>query len=179
MGLFRRKEERNEIGQSMAAGMAASENSRPQSSQDALDQTLGINPYLLYDEESLRMIQSLAFQKQEDGQGNSKVLVNPKFAALAIAAGYTPRASKLDAIDAEIAIREAYCIIRRIKMKMTEAEYEAGGALVCDAILNTVIIPNNLSGVGGFIAKLTKVSPKSMEVTYREDKTKNKESFSP
>ncbi len=171
----RRKEERNELGASMAAGLAASENSRPQSSQDALDQTLGINPYLLYDEETLRLIQSLAYQRTED----NRVLVNPKFAALAIASSYTPRASKLDPIDAEIAIREASCIVRRIKMKMTEAEYEAGGALVCDAILNTVIVPNNLSGVNGFIAKLTKVSPKSMEVTYREDKSKTREGFQP
>lgn len=159
----------------MAAGLAASENSRPQSSQDALDQTLGINPYLLYDEEALRVIQSLAFQKQEDG----KVLVNPKYAALVLAAGYTPRASKLDPLDAEIMIRENYCVTRRIKMKMSEAEYEAGGALVVDSVLNNVIIPNDLSGVGGFIAKLTKVSPKSMEVTYREDKSKAKESFNP
>ena len=171
----RNKEEKNEMGQSMAMGLAASENSRPQSSQDALDQALGINPYLLYDEEALRVIQSLAFQRQNDG----KVLVNPRYAALVLAAGYTPRASKLETIDAEIAIRENRCICRRIKMKMQEGEYEAGGALVVDATLNTIIIPNNLSGVGGFIAKLTKVSPKSMEVTYREDKSKTKESFNP
>lgn len=166
MGLLRRDRSNSEMGKAMASGIVQSENSRPQSSQDALDQALGIGPYLLYDDDVQKMIQSLAFFK--DSQNN--VRVNPMFAALAIQASYTPRASKFDAIDAEIAIREAYCITRRIKMKMSEGEYEAGGALVADAILNTIIIPNQLSAIGGFLAKLTKVNPKSMEVTYREDK---------
>lgn len=159
----------------MAAGLANSENSRPQSSQDALDQALGISPFLLYDDEIQQLIRSMAFVRLEDGT----IRVNPKYAALAIQASYTSRASKFDPIDAEIAIREAYCVTRRIKMKMSEDEYEAGGALVVDSVLNAIIIPNNLSAINGFLAKLTKVSPKSMEVTYREDKRKQPESFSP
>lgn len=168
LGLGRKKES-SEMGKAMASGLAQSENSRPQSSQDALDQSLGIGPYLLYDNDIQQLIRSMAFVRNEDG----KIYVNPKFAALAIQSSYTPRASKFDAIDAEIAIREAYCIARRIKMKMTEDEYESGGALVVDSVLNTIIIPNNLSAIGGFTAKLTKVSPKTMEVTYREDKGRN------
>lgn len=176
MGLFRRNRESSEMGKAMAAGIVQSENQRPQSSQDALDQALGIGPYLLYDDDIQGLIRSMAFVKKEDG----KVYVNPKFAALAIQASYTPRASRFEAIDAEIGIRRGAMIFRRIKMKMTEAEYEAGGALVADAILNTIVIPNYLSAVGGFLAKLTKVSPKQMEVTYREDKgRKASESFTP
>jgi len=159
----------------MAAGIAQADSSRPQSSQDALDQSLGIGPYLLYDEEIQRLIRSMAFVKHEDG----KVYVNPKFAALAIQASYTPRASKFEAIDAEIGMRRAAMIFRRAKMKMNEAEYEAGGALVADAVLNTVVNPNYLSAVGGFLVKMTKVSPRSMEVTYREDKRKNVGTFQP
>lgn len=174
MPLLRRKKERDEVGLSLAGSLANSETSRPQSSQDALDQSLGIGPYLLYDEDVQNLIRSLAFVKGPDGN----IRVNPKYAALAIQASYTPRASKLDPIDAEIAIREASCVTRRIKMKMNKAEYESGGALVVDAVLNAVIIPNNLSAINGFLAKLTKVSPKSMEVTYREGKGKN-EGFNP
>jgi len=159
----------------MAAGIAQAENGRPQSSQDALDQALGIGPYLLYDDDIQRLVRSMAFVKGEDG----KVFVNPKFAALAIQASYTPRASKFEAIDAEIGMRRAAMIFRRAKMKMTESEYEAGGALVADAILNTVVNPNYLSAINGFLVKMTKVSPKSMEVTYREDKRKNAGSFAP
>lgn len=154
----------------MAAGIAQAENSRPQSSQDALDQSLGIGPYLLYDDDIQRLVRSMAFVKDDK---TGKVFVNPKFAALAIQASYTPRASRFEAIDAEIGMRRAAMIFRRAKMKMSEGEYEAGGALVADAILNTVVNPNYLSAVGGFLVKMTKVSPKSMEVTYREDKRKN------
>jgi len=164
----------SEIGQSMAIGIAQNDSARPQSSQDALDQALGIGPFLLYDEEIQRLVRSMAFVKKgENKDGTPKVFVNPKFAALAIQASYTPRASKFKPIDAEIGMRRAAMIFRRAKMKMNEAEYEAGGALVADAILNTVVNPNYLSAVDGFLVKMTKVSPRSMEVTYREDKRKN------
>lgn len=166
MNLFNRKKQRDEMGQSMAASIVNSDLSRPQSSQDQLDQSMGINPYLLQDKETMGLIQSLAFVRGE----SDDVTVIPKFAALAIQSGYTPRASNLSKIDAEIGIITARMIARRVKMKMTETEYEAGGALVVDAILNTIVTPNYLSGIGGFTAKMTKVSPRSMEVTYREDK---------
>lgn len=163
----------SEIGQAMAIGIAQNDSARPQSSQDALDQALGIGPFLLYDENIQRLISSMAFRKIKDEEGKDKIVVDPKLASVAIQASYTPRASKFEAIDAEIGMRRASMICRRAKMKMTEAEYEAGGALVIDAVLNSVINPNYLSAVGGFMAKMTKVSPRSMEVTYREDKRKN------
>lgn len=166
MRIFGRKEPKSDMGQAMAAGLAQSELQRPQSSQDALDQALGINPYLLYSEEAIALIKALAIQPNKDGT----YVVNPRYAALLIQADYTPRASFMAPIDAEIGIRRAAIMIRRIKMKMTEAEYESGGALVADSVHNTIITPNYLSGIEGKIAKLTKVSPKSMEVTYREAK---------
>lgn len=180
MGIFRKKE-KSEMGQAMATGLMQADQSRPQSSDDALAQSLGIGPYLLYDDDIQQLIRSIAFQVKTGEDGKTHAFVNPKFAALAIQASYTPRASKFSGIDAEIAILEARCVVRRIKMKMSEDEYEAGGALVADAILNTVIIPNYLSGIDGFLAKLTKVSPKQMEVTYREDKGRDapKGSFAP
>jgi len=165
MGLLRRGE-KSEMGMALAGGLANAENSRPQSSQDALDQVLGIGKLLFYDEDTLNMIRALAFQKQPDG----KYLVNPRLAALAIASSYIPRASKLEPVDAEIGIREAEAEAILAKMKMTREEAEAGGGLIVDAILNTVIIPNYLSARGGFMAKLSKVSPKYMEISYREDK---------
>lgn len=166
----------------LAAGVVQSENSRPQSSQDALEQALGINPYLLYDEDTLKLIRSLAFVPIKDQSG--KVVsynVNAKFVALAIQASYTARASKYEAIDAEIMLRRASRILRDITMGMDDDEYETGAALIVEAVFNGVITPNILSGINGFMAKLTKVSPKSMEVTYREDKSKNPtgESFRP
>lgn len=173
MGLFRKEKDLSEIGQAMAIGIAQNDSARPQSSQDALDQSLGIGPFLLYDEDIQRLVRSMAFVKGKDENGKPKVYVNPKFAALAIQASYTPRASKFAPIDAEIGIRRAAMIFRRAKMKMNEAEYEAGGALVADAILNTIVNPNYLSAIDGFLVKMTKVSPRSMEVTYREDKRKN------
>lgn len=156
------------MGAAMAAGLAQSENSRPQSSQDALDQSLGMGPYLLADDDMQRMIRSLASWKDD----KNKTHVNPIYAAMAVQASYTPRASFMDDIDTEIGILGARMVFRRIKMKMSEQEYESGGALIADAILNTIVIPNYLSARGGFMVKMIKVSPKSMEVTYREDKGK-------
>lgn len=177
------REQKSEMGAAMASGMANSEMSRPQSSQDQLDQALGINPFLLYDSDAQDLIRSLAFVKtvkegKDGGEPTESFTVLPKFAALAIQSGYTVRASNLTPIDAELGILSAKMVCRRIKMKMTEQEYEAGGALIVDAVLNSIIIPNNLSAIGGFIAKMTKVSPKSMEVTYREAK-KAGEGFTP
>lgn len=174
-----RKKEKSELGQALALGITQADTARPQSSQDALDQALGIGPFLLYDEDVQKMIRSMAFVKTVDEEGKPHVYVNPKFAALAIQASYTPRASKFAPIDAEIGMRRAAMIFRRAKMKMTEGEYEAGGALVADAVLNTVVNPNYLSAIDGFLVKMTKVSPRSMEVTYREDKNKKVSGFQP
>lgn len=164
MGLLRK--EKNEIGMAMAGAMAQSENSRPQSSQDALDQTLGIGKVLAYDEQTLALIRALAFHKKPDGSYG----VNPRFAAIAVGASYLARVSKLTDLDAEIGIREATAQAILVKMKFTRDEMESGAGLVVDAILNSTTVPNWLSGRGGFLAKLLKVSPKYMEVSYREDK---------
>lgn len=175
---LRRKQPRDEMGAAMATGIAQSEMNRPQSSQDQLDQALGINPFLLYDEDALRVIQSLAFQETAPGSGKFKA--NPEYAALFVQASYLPRASFLSAIDAEIGIRRASINLRHIQMRMSEDQFEAGGGIFVSSVLNTIIIPNFLSGVDGKLAKLTKVSPKSMEVTYREDRSKEaKGSFNP
>lgn len=167
----------------LAAGVVNSENSRPQSSQDALEQALGINPYLLYDEETLKLVRSLAFVPVRDDKTGKvvKYIVNAKFVALAIQSSYTARASKYEPIDAEIMLRRASRICRDITMGMDDDEYEAGAALIVESVFNGIITPNILSGINGFMAKLTKVSPKSMEITYREDKNKNPsgESFRP
>lgn len=180
--MFGRSKPKDEVGVALAAGIVNSENSRPQSSQDALEQALGINPYLLYDEDTLKLIRSLAFVPQRDPKTGqiTGYDVNAKFVALAIQASYTARASKYEAIDAEIMLRRASRILRNITMSMNDDEYETGAADIIESVYNGIIVPNILSGVGGFMAKLTKVSPKSMEVTYREDKSKHpKESFSP
>lgn len=169
MGLLRR--EKNEMGMAMAGALANSENTKPQSSQDALDQTLGIGKLLTFDQETLAMIRGLAFFKQKDGS----IGVRPQFAVTAIGASYLARVSKLDPIDAEIGIREATAQAIMVKMKFTRSEMESGAGLVVDAIVNSVIIPNWLSGRGGFLAKLLKVSPKYMEVSYREDKGRKSE----
>jgi len=167
LGLFRRnKNEGSEVGKAMASGLAQAENSRPQSSADALAQELGINPYLLRDEDTLGLIRSLAFSRDSSGE----VIVNPNFAALAISSSYLVRASKIDAVDAEILLRKTRVVFRHATMKMSEAEYESGAALICEAIYNHIITPNILSGINGFMSKLMKVSPKTMSISYREDK---------
>lgn len=165
------------MGMAMAGAIANSETNRPQSSQDQLDQILGIGKLLFYDEQTLALIQGLAVRKDEKGQLNANV----RFMVMAIASSYLARVSKLETVDAEIGIREATAQSIMVKMKLTRDEMEAGAGLLIDAILNTIITPNWLSGRGGFMAKLAKVSPKYMEVSYREDKGRkgNEGSFAP
>lgn len=167
---------KDEMGAAMAAGAANADLNRPQSSEDALREAYGVNLLLLADEQPLRVVEALAFPRNADG---SFANANPKFAALLVQCSYLPRASFLDKYDAEIGICQARINCRHITMQMTEEELEGGGGIFVQSVLNAVITPNYLSGIDGRLAKLTKVSPKSMEVTYREDKSKHKEGYTP
>lgn len=166
----------NEMGAAMASGAANAELNRPQSSEDALREAYGVNLLLLADEQPLRVVEALAFPKGENG---AFMPANPKFAALLVQCSYLPRASFLDKYDAEIGICQARINCRHITMQMSEDELEGGGGIFVQSVLNAIITPNYLSGIEGRLAKLTKVSPKSMEVTYREDHSKKKEGFTP
>lgn len=176
-GFLRKPKHPTEMEMALGSQLIASENTRPQSSQDRLDESLGINPYLLADAQAVQMIRSLGYIETTEG-GKKVIRANPKFIALGIEISHIPRASWMGQLDAEIGIRNASCVCRRIKMKMSEDEYEAGGALVVDSVFHTLIVPGWLGAVDGRIAKLTKVSPKTFEVTYSEAKGK-KEGFMP
>jgi hypothetical protein len=167
---FRRKPE-DDMGRAMSAGLGQAELGRPQSSQDLIDQSLGVNPLILSDEQATELINSLARVKHADGT----IHVNPFYAALSVLASYIPAVRNLSPIDAEIASIDATCAARRLKMSMTRREYEGGGAVFIDAVLNSIIIPNILSSRKGFLVKMIKVSPKTMDISYREDKSKKTE----
>lgn len=88
----------------------------------------------------------------------------PKYVALAILNSSLIRTSWLDPLEAQIQIVRTRRILRRIKMKMTEEDYETGGALIVDAV-GQIINANTLSAINGRTAKLVKVTAKSMEVS--------------
>lgn len=151
----------------MSAGLAQAEISRPQSSQDALDQAYGINALIMSDQDSMTFIDAAAVQRTE-----KEIIANPNMVALRILSSYLPRVSFLTKDDALLGMLYARINCRHIAMSMTEDEFEGGGGAVINATLSTIINSNYVSGIDGKLAKLLKVSPKTMEISYREDKAK-------
>jgi hypothetical protein len=88
----------------------------------------------------------------------------PKFVAAAILNSHLFRVGWVDAKDARVLILQAHSLILRIKMKLTEEEYEEGGAIVMDSAY-AIIKMNILGSVNGRIAKLVKSRPHSFDVT--------------
>lgn len=88
----------------------------------------------------------------------------PKYVAARILNSTLLRSGYLSEKDAKIMILENHCIFIRVKMKLTEEEYEAGGAIVLDAI-EQIVKSNILGSVNGRMAKLVKSRPSSYEVT--------------
>lgn len=86
-----------------------------------------------------------------------------KYVALRVLSSRLIRSSYLDPQDVMLAKIRMRCILRRIKMKMTESDYEKGGSLLIDSIMQ--ILDNNLScAKNGRMALVMKSSPRSMEV---------------
>jgi hypothetical protein len=88
----------------------------------------------------------------------------PKYVAADIANSHLIRTGWIDERQARIMTWEYHALFLRMKMMMSEEEYEEGGALVLDSDFEVVKM-NVLSAINGRLAKLVKSNPRSVDVT--------------
>lgn len=87
----------------------------------------------------------------------------PKYVAADIANSHLIRTGWTDERQARIMNWSFHAIFLRMKMMMSEEEYESGGALVLDSDYEIVKM-NVLSSINGRLAKLVKSRPHSIDV---------------
>ena len=104
-----------------------------------------------------------AFKVDASGDTVTQKGVIPKYVAVRILQTPLIRGSYLDPQDVILGKIRTRCILRRVKMKMTEGDYENGGALILDAV-NQISDVNYSCAKHGRMALVTKSVPKSMEV---------------
>lgn len=156
-----------------AHGITIADTQRSQSDYEAARE-LGINLHMINDDKVNAFLESMAVTTSvgKDPITKKEVLIRtavPKYAAVFIARSSLIRTSMIDDVDANIGMLETRCLLRRVRMSMTEEEYEGGGALMLDAV-KLITDTAWLDARGGRKAKLMKVSPKSYEVSFKDGK---------
>jgi len=176
--LRRKPEQMSEMEVAVAHGLVSAETGR-QTSELEQQKQLAENGLLVNDPHLQSLIAGMGKSVFVDdknimGGGKDKIYTSciPKYVALGILNTSLIRTSWLDPLEAQIAIVRSRRILRRIKMKMTEDDYESGGALIVDAV-GQVNNANILSAVNGRTAKLVKVTARSMEVSVQGSGRKN------
>lgn len=181
-----KKRELSENDRAVGHALAVAEEGKSTSEVER-EKQLAENGMLMVDPELNRLITGLCVYERpevnaETGEaiyeqvtveedGRKQTVTRPKMSkdyitknvSLRILASPLIRGSYLDPIDAQLGRIRTRCILRRIKMKMTEADYEQGGSLIIDSVGQ--ILDNNYScAKNGRMALVTKVTTKSMEV---------------
>lgn len=165
MGLldrFKRNDHPSEVQYAIASGVASADAGRPPSDIDR-ERQLAENSLLMEDPDISSFLKGLCTIKYKDVNNNDVSYVVPKYVAAKILGTTLIRSSYIDKKESQLGIINSRCIMRRIKMKMSEQEYERGGALVIDA-LNEVVRLNYLCAENGRMALVMKSSPRSVEV---------------
>lgn len=158
-----------ELEQAVANGVSQNAIGRT-SGDEEQKRNLAENFMLLSDPGVLTMLDGMGRYEWTDtsnvlgkGAGATYTGAIPKYVAARILNSTLLRAGFLSEKEAAIMILENHCIFIRIKMKLSEEEYEAGGAIVLDAI-EQIVKSNILGSVNGRMAKLVKSRPNSYEV---------------
>lgn len=156
-----------------AHGITIADAQRSQSDYEAARE-LGINLHMINDDKVNSFLEGMAISQTigKDPFTHKDVIVRsavPKYAAVFIARSSLIRTSMIDPIDAQIGMLETKDLLMEVQMSMTEEEYEGGGALMMDAV-KLITDTAWLDAQNGRKAKLMKVSPKSYEVSFKEQK---------
>jgi len=165
---LRRKKEDPEFGKQLTYALAASEVGRTQPERE-LYQTLGINPFLIQDEPLSKLVRHLSMAV--DPTDETKQFTIPRYLAAYILTTSLIRTSWISPSDAQLGILRSKRLLRRVKMGMSEEESESDMPLVIDGLFE-IIVTAYLDAIGGRKAKLTKVSPRTMEIQYSQMKRK-------
>jgi hypothetical protein len=167
--LFKRgedKQSKEQMKLALSHGVLAGESSRPQTTQEQMMQ-LGINIHTIEDENVVDTIN--AFIKFCGEQG----IVDFDLFALRNLVTKLIRTSRLDRIDAYILSLKARQILRRIEMNMPNELVEIGVLNYIESI-EIVLATAFCDSIGGWKAKLLKVTPRYFEITMPEQKKNQK-----
>lgn len=162
------------LQQQIVSNVMTGEGSRPLSDIE-MQQMLGINIHLIEDERLTRILEGMAVYtvQNKDKEGNITESTEVDLAALVLRMLQSKlfHTAYTTPIGAEIGIIRSRCILRRIKMRMSDEEYEAGGSLLVDACQqhNTIAWYDSIQGKK---AMLMKITPRAVEVTVSERKMK-------
>lgn len=154
-------------------GMVVADAGRSVSEIEAIRE-LGINRLMITDEKLDLMLEGMSFRTEmvPDPVSGKKVprrFTVPKWAAVFIARSQLIRTSYIDKIDAHIGMIKTRRLLRKAKMKMTEEEYEEGGALLLEAV-ELITDTAWCDAVEGKKPKLLKVSPRTYEIQWKQGK---------
>jgi hypothetical protein len=176
---FRKNDGMSELRMNVAAGIAHAEQGRATSDIE-LQKMLAENQLLIKDENVTNIISGMCKTEWVDESGvlgvkNKKYSnSNPKYVALLNTITSLIRSSWISPTDAQIGVLDMRCLLRRIKMKMTEEEYEDGGALLVDSVYGIAKV-NWLCAINGRMALTLKSNPRSMEVKVKTGKEKGEQ----
>lgn len=166
---LRKKNAPTEIEYAIASGVAAADAGRSPSDTDQ-ETRLAENALMMRDSSLENFLKGLCtFEYPEidlaTGKPTGKNLTGivPKYVAARILGSSKIRASYIDNREAQLGIINSRCIYRRIKMKMSEREYEQGGAVIIDALTEMNRI-DYLCAVNGREVLVMKSSPRSIDV---------------
>jgi len=171
----KKRNETTEMEWAVGNAIATSEAGRS-TTEAEFQKQLAENSLLMQDQDLDHLVTGLCtFEHPEIDYDTGKVKVDangkttmvkgviPKYVAVRILQTPLIRGSYLDPQDVVLGKIRTRCILRRVKMKMTERDYENGGALILDAV-NQVSDVNYSCAKHGRMALVTKTAPKSMEV---------------
>jgi hypothetical protein len=153
-------------------GLVVADSGRTQSEIEHIRE-LGINRDLIDDDKLDQFLESFSMQTvlQPDPKDPKKMrevrIAVPRWAAVFIARSSLIRTSYMDPIDAAIGQIRTRRLLRKVKMSMSEEEYENGGALLLDAV-RLITDTAWCDAINGRKAKLLKVSPKTFEIQWRD-----------
>jgi hypothetical protein len=151
-----------EFEMSLLHGLAQVEEGKTAADSE-MQKLLAESGLIIQDSSLERMFQGMSKFKWKDSSGQEYEGTIPKNVAMAVLNSHLIRSSYIDPIEAQIGILNARCILRRVKMKMSEEEYERGGALVVDAAYEIIRI-NYLSAINGREALVMKSQSKTVNL---------------
>jgi hypothetical protein len=154
-------------------GMVMADASRSVSDMEAIRE-LGINKHMITDDKVDQILEGMATLAvvEKDPISKKDVVKKytvPKWAAAFIARSQLIRTSYNEKHDAYIGMLQTEDLLDQVAMKMTEEEYENGGGLLLQAI--QLLCDTAWSdSIDGRKAKILKVSPKTYEISWRNEK---------
>lgn len=160
--LRRRKDDKTDVKIALAHGILAGESQRQQLEQELM-RDLQINIHIIEDENVVETINAFINYCAQQGELDFDLFALRNLVSKLI------RASRLDRIDAYILTLEAQEILQRIEMNMSEDLVKAGVLNYIESI-NILLQTAFCDAIGGWKAKLLKVTPRYFEVTMPEAK---------